>query len=180
MPNSFAPPRYSTPVIAMHWLTVLLVIAVYCLMEFKGIYPKDSPEREAMKMWHFTLGMTVFALTWLRLLLRARSKTPPITPPIPQWQRPLSMLTHGLLLAMLMFLPLTGWMMVNAFGNNVPFWGMELPPLAVADRAAGLRMKELHETIASLGYLLIGLHAIAALYHHHVMKDDTLQRMRPR
>ena len=81
---------------------------------------------------------------------------------------------------MLMFLPLTGWMMVNAFGNNVPFWGMELPPLAVADRAAGLRMKELHETIASLGYLLIGLHAIAALYHHHVMKDDTLQRMRPR
>lgn len=179
MPEALTPRRYSTPVIAIHWLTVLLVIAVYCLMEFKGIYAKGSPEREAMKAWHFTLGMTVFALTWLRLLFRARSKTPPITPPIPQWQRTLSMLTHGLLLAMLIMLPITGWMMVNAFGNAVPFWGMELPQLAMPDREAGLRLKDLHETVASFGYLLIGLHAVAGLYHHYVMKDDTLQRMRP-
>lgn len=173
------PRRYSTPVIALHWLTVLLVIAVYCLMEFKGIYPKGSPEREAMKAWHFTLGMTVFALTWVRLIFRATSKTPPIAPPIPQWQKTLSMLTHGLLLAMLILLPLSGWMTVNAFGNLVPFWGVDLPVLTTVDKEAARRIKELHETVASFGYVLIGLHAVAALYHHYVMKDDTLKRMRP-
>jgi len=41
------------------------------------------------------------------------------------------------------------------------------------------QVKELHETVATIGYFLIGLHALAALYHHYVRKDDTLRRMLP-
>jgi cytochrome b561 len=36
-----------------------------------------------------------------------------------------------------------------------------------------------HETLAPLGYWLIGLHAVAALFHHYFLKDDTLRRMMP-
>jgi len=45
-------PRFATPLIALHWLTLLLIAAVYALMEFKGIYPKGSAGREAMAQWH--------------------------------------------------------------------------------------------------------------------------------
>jgi len=36
-----------------------------------------------------------------------------------------------------------------------------------------------HETLAPLGYWLIGLHAAAALFHHYLLKDNTLMRMMP-
>jgi cytochrome b561 len=31
-----------------------------------------------------------------------------------------------------------------------------------------------------VGYFLIGLHAAAALFHHYVLRDDTLTRILPR
>lgn len=169
--------NYATPSIVLHWLTVLLIIAVYALIEFRGIFPKGTPERDMMKAWHMTLGMTVFALTWLRLLFNAVNKRPPITPTPPQWQRTLTQIAHGLLLAFLVFLPFSGWLMVSAFGKPVPFWGLELPALIDPMREVGKNIEELHEAIAKAGYALIGLHAVAALWHHHVMKDDTLKRM---
>jgi len=39
--------------------------------------------------------------------------------------------------------------------------------------------KEIHETGATVGYFLIGLHAAAALFHHYVVRDNTLRRMLP-
>ncbi len=40
-------------------------------------------------------------------------------------------------------------------------------------------LKEWHETLANLGYFVIGLHAAAALIHHYFWKDNTLLRMMP-
>ena len=42
------------------------------------------------------------------------------------------------------------------------------------------RFEELHEAVGQAGYWLIGLHAVAALGHHYVRRDGTLQRMLPR
>ncbi|MDR2154682.1 MAG: cytochrome b/b6 domain-containing protein, partial [Burkholderiaceae bacterium] len=47
------------------------------------------------------------------------------------------------------------------------------------DKALGKQIKEVHETVATIGYGLIGLHAAAALFHHYVMRDNTLLRMLP-
>jgi cytochrome b561 len=40
-------------------------------------------------------------------------------------------------------------------------------------------VKEVHETIGTIGYFLIGLHAAAALAHHYLWRDNTLLRMLP-
>jgi len=55
-----------------------------------------------------------------------------------------------------------------------------LPPLIDANRSLAKRIEDIHEVGANLGMLLIGLHAGAALIHHHLMRDDTLRRMLPR
>ena len=170
--------RYSGALIALHWLTLLLLIAVYALIELRGIYPKGSGPYLAMKTWHFMLGLTVLALLPLRLLARVGGgATPPIHPPLAVAQERLVKLVHLLLYLFLLVMPILGWLTLSTKGQVIPFFGLELPPLLGADKALGHQLEEIHETIGTLGYYLIGLHAAAALFHHYWTRDDTLKRM---
>jgi len=64
-------------------------------------------------------------------------------------------------------------------GKPVPFFGLELPPLASENKDLAKTIKEIHETVGEVGYYLIGLHAAAALFHHYILADNTLKRMLP-
>ncbi|HET8764722.1 MAG TPA: cytochrome b/b6 domain-containing protein [Rhodanobacter sp.] len=172
------PKHYSGALIALHWLTLLLLIAVYALIELRGIYPKGSDAYQLMKTWHFMLGLTVLGLLPIRLLLRAvGGATPPIHPPLAVAQERLAKLVHLLLYLFLLVMPVLGWLTLSAQGKVIPFFGLELPPLLGADKALGHQLEEIHETIGELGYYLIGLHAAAALFHHYWTRDDTMRRM---
>jgi cytochrome b561 len=76
--------------------------------------------------------------------------------------------------------PLVGWLVLSARGKPIPFFGLELPALLGASEALGKILKEIHEAGGTGGYFLIGLHAAAALFHHYVLKDDTVRRMLPK
>lgn len=172
--------RYNGFSIGVHWLTLALLVAVYALIELRGIYPKGSAAHEAMKTWHFMLGLTVFGIVFVRLALRAMFRTPPIQPPLPAWQHYLAATMHLLLYAFLLGMPVLGWLTLSAQGKVIPFFGLELPALLGPDKALGHSLEDLHQTIGTLGYYLIGLHAAAALYHHYIVHDDALRRMLPR
>ena len=169
--------RYHRLSISLHWLTLLLLIAVYALIELRGIYPRGSEARELMKQWHFMLGLLVFALLLVRLPARAILRAPPITPTPPAWQQWLAKAMHLALYAFLIGMPLLGWMVLSAEGKPIPFMGLSLPALIGPDDAQAERFEDIHTLLGTIGYWLIGLHAAAALYHHHVMRDDTLLRM---
>jgi len=171
--------RYSKLSISLHWLMLLLIAAVYACIELRELYPKGSDPREALKAWHFTLGLTVFALVWVRLLARLFQGRPPITPlPGPKVQL-LGRLMHGLLYLLMLAMPVLGWVTLSAEGHAIPFWGAELPPLVAPDERLAEQVEEIHELIGIAGYCLIGLHAAAALVHHYLFRDDTLVRMLP-
>ncbi len=172
--------HYAPAMIAMHWLMLLLLIAVYACIELREFFPKDSDPRAALKHWHFMLGLSVFALVWLRLLLRLLQTTPPITPPLPAWQQVSSRAVHGALYLIMIAMPLLGWSILSAAGKPIPFFIGNLPPLLAENRDLAETLEEIHEFIGTAGYVLIGLHAVAALYHHYVQGDDTLRRMLPR
>ena len=57
--------RYSGVSILLHWLMLLLIVAVYAAIEFREFFPKGSEPREALKLWHFMLGLSVLGLVWL-------------------------------------------------------------------------------------------------------------------
>lgn len=173
-------PRYGALTIGMHWLMLILLVAVYACIELRGFYPKGSALRDAMKTWHFMLGLSVFALVFVRIALRVAGRTPPIVPAPPPWQQRLAALGHLAIYAFLIAMPLLGWLVLSAAGKPVPFFGMQLPALVGPDKALAHGLEEIHETIGTIGYYLIGLHAAAALFHHYVMRDDTLLRMLPR
>jgi cytochrome b561 len=172
--------RYSAISITMHWLMFLLIVAVYACIELREIYPKGSDPREALKMWHFMLGLCVLLLIWVRLFFIVQTKRPEILPTPPKWQHVLSKIVQGLLYLLMIGLPILGWLMLSAKGKIIPFFGLELPALMGENKALGDLIKEIHETGGTIGYYLIGLHAAAALFHHYVMRDNTLLRMLPK
>ncbi len=163
--------------VALHWLMLLLIIATYATMDLKSFFPRKSPTRESMAIWHYMLGLSVFFLVWLRLSIRFAGATPAIEPQLPAWQIQLANVMHWALYALMIGLPLLGWLTLSAKGTPVPFFGMELPALIGKSEELAKWFKEIHEAIATAGYFLIGLHAAAALYHHYLRRDNTLKLM---
>ena len=78
-----------------------------------------------------------------------------------------------------MKVPLLGWLTLSASGKPIPFFGLELPAIWPQDKGFADTLKDLHETIGEIGYFLVGAHALAALYHHYIVRDNTLRRMLP-
>lgn len=171
--------RFHPLSIGAHWLTLLLLVAVYALIELKGVFPKGSEARELAKTWHAMLGLAVFAIVFVRLGLRAACPAPGIQPPPPIWQARAARAMHIALYTFLVGMPLLGWLVLSAKGKPVPFFGLELPALMAPDKSLARSLEDLHEAIGTAGYFLIGMHAAAALWHHHILGDDTLRHMLP-
>ena len=65
-------PRYASLSIALHWLMLVLLVAVYACIELRELFPRGSEPRELIKTWHFMLGMLVLVLVTARLWARWR------------------------------------------------------------------------------------------------------------
>jgi superoxide oxidase len=170
--------RYGRLSIVLHWITLALLIGVYACIELREMYPRGSELREALKMWHFMLGLTVFVLVWVRIAARLMGNTPPIVPTAPRWQLIIANIVELALYGLMIVLPILGWVTLSAEGKPIPYFGVQLPALVGESKALAERTEELHVTLATVGYFLIGLHAAAALFHHYVRRDNTLERMK--
>ena len=172
--------KYPATAIAIHWLVLVLIIAVYALILLRENYPRGSDIRETLKSLHYSFGLTVLALTVLRLALRTFFwRPPPITPPVPTWLVIPAAVAHAALYVLLLAMPVAGWMILSAEGDPIQFFGLNLPPLLPPDKELAGQIEEVHEIGGTIGYFLIGAHAAAALFHHYVIRDDTLTRMLP-
>lgn len=170
------PERYSRASIILHWLMLLVLVAVYAAIEFREYWPKGSAPRDLLKNWHFMLGLSIFGLVWLRIAARLVWPAPrPL--PGPAWQRRLAATTHLALYLFLIAMPVAGWLVLSGEGRTILFFGFTLPPLIAPDGALAERMEEWHELGGTIGYGLVGLHAAAALFHHYILKDKVLLRM---
>jgi superoxide oxidase len=172
-------PRYGSLLIGLHWLMLLLIAAVYASIELREMYPRGSAIREGMKTLHFTLGIAIFLLVWLRVYARLKGPSPAILPPPPRWQLTVAQATELAMYLLMIAMPLLGWLSLSAAGDPVSLFGLPLPRLIGADERLAAQLEEVHETIGKIGYGLIGLHALAALVHHYIQRDNTLKRMLP-
>ena len=171
--------RYGSLSIGLHWLMLLLIAGVYACIELRGNFPKGSDIREGLKTWHFMLGLSILVLVLVRLAAHFIGTVPRIEPDPPKWQSLFAKLMHIALYTLMIGMPLLGWLTLSAEGKLVPFFGLQLPSLVGESKSIAGWAKELHETGGTVGYFLIGLHAAAALFHHYVVRDNTLRRMLP-
>lgn len=137
------------------------------------------------KMWnpfplHKGTGIIILVLSLARLGWRLTWTMPEWPATMGQVQRLVAKATHITLYALMIVVPVTGWIMSSANSKYpISIWGLfEWPKLAVAKGSALAEVA--HEGHEILGYLmaaLVAMHVAAALHHHFVLKDNVLRRM---
>lgn len=174
-----ARPRYAPVLRRLHWLMALLVLAAYLLIEQRGLFPRGSSGRAAMMQGHFWAGISVFVLVWWRLLARRRFGAPAVTPALDRATALAARLIHLALYAFFIVMPLLGLATAWSDGKQVmiPFAGVALPALLPENEALAHQLEDLHGAIGEAFYWVIGLHVLAAIWHHAFRRDDTLRRM---
>ena len=163
-----------------HWGMFALVVLAYLGANLHGVLPRGSAARANVLAGHFLAGIAVFLLVWPRIWLRFKGGVPPIHPPLNPWLRGLSGLTHLALYAFLVVQPLLGFVTAQYTGKKIGLFGITvIPQWVTVDNDFGHRLEDVHVFVADLFYWIIGLHILAALWHHYVTRDDTLVRMLP-
>lgn len=177
-PSAAPDQRYTPVAIAFHWLLAIAIVCSFCV----GLYMSSltmSPTRLKLFNWHKWAGISILALSALRLLWRL-SHRPPADIPMPAWQQRAAHLTHQLLYALFFAVPLAGWAYSSAAGFPVVVFGLiPLPDFVPVDKPLAETLKALHKLLAfGLAAVVIG-HVLAALKHHLIDRDGLLSRMWP-
>lgn len=175
--NSLIMAKFNPILIFLHWLMVVLIIAVYVCMETRGFFPKDSDPRNLLKNLHFMLGISVLLMVVVRIVVRLATTVPAIIPATKPIDKIAANVMHATLYIFMVSMPILGWLTLSAYGKPIPFFGFELPPLIEKNTELRDLLKEIHEIGATIGYFLLGGHAAAGLFHHYIKKDNTLLRM---
>lgn len=169
--------RFAKSQIILHWLTLVMVILTYSAMLLKDSVPDDSVA--LVKDLHFNFGLSVFVLMFIRLGLRQHHPAPSITPALQEWQALGAKIFHWLLYLLFLSLPILGFLTLSYGGKPWMLLGWQVPQWVTPDVGIRRTLKMVHETLATTGYFVVGIHALAAIYHHYVRGDDTLRRMMP-
>lgn len=183
------PSRYGAVAMTLHWIIAAAIITnLYIGLEASDL-PRGDPDKFTMLSWHKSIGLTVLALSILRLVWRWMNPVPPPPQGLNRWVRISGTLMHHLFYFLIIVIPLAGWMMVSsgAQGHGTPFFGVfdwpAFPILSGLPRSAAHPYHETFETVhVWLAWAMIGLvplHILAGLYHHVVKHDNVLLRMIP-
>lgn len=185
------PPRrdsYGTVAIVLHWAIALLIIGnVAGALAFGALLESADPADKQLGFQliqlHKASGLTVLALSVVRLGWRLAHGFLPLPAPMPAWQKAAARATHLSFYVLMIGVPLLGWAMVSASPLDFPihYFGLfEWPQLPLAtDKALADRLAGAHETLAFATMAVLVLHVAGALKHHFVDRDGVLGRMLP-
>ena len=170
--------RYSSMSVGLHWLMLLLIAAAYITMEFRGVFERGTEQRNLMVYSHYLLGLSILVLVIFRVLVRLITATPE-REQYGRFQQISAKLMFLALYALMILMPLLGWATISAEGKVVTVFSWQLPALLAENKDLAHVLEEIHVILGKVGYFLIGLHALAGLFHHFVKGDNTLKRMLP-
>ena len=175
-----ASPRYDPVAQALHWLTfALLAVSIPIAILLANVEFRDAL-KYALYDVHQSIGLTVGALTLARLAWRWRNPPPPRPSSLPPGLVLGERIVHAALYALLLIMPMLGWLADSALGFAPNYWWLvELPPLLEKNNPLGLWLLGFHKWLGFALLALLALHVGAALWHHFVRRDGTLGRMLP-
>jgi len=170
---------------ALHWLMALIILTLIGVGIYMAELPTDTAEQKqyAFQFYglHKSFGVVILALIVLRLVWIRISPAPALPSVFAPKERAVVKALQGLLYLLMIVMPLSGYLMSNAGGHPINFFGLgELPALIGKSKAVGGFAHEVHEIMGWTMLVLIVLHMAGALKHR--LKDkggetDILKRM---
>ncbi|HVB48265.1 MAG TPA: cytochrome b/b6 domain-containing protein [Burkholderiales bacterium] len=172
--------HYSAPTQVLHWLTAILVLIAFIYGPGGSEERVYSAARDFGRQLHETLGLSVLTLTLLRVVWRAFDKHP-APPPAARWMSVTASVVQVALYVLLFAVPLTAisgaWLEGHAL---TLLGGLAVSPAVIESHDLGVRIAEIHTWLGDAIMWLAGAHALAALFHHLMLKDRVLRSMLPR
>lgn len=170
------PIHYAKPQIIIHWLMFTLILFVIASVEMREFFGKGSGIRAELKDIHIWLGELVFVLLLFRVAIRTGFAQPA---PMGSDQQQIFLMksVHLLMYFLMLTIPLTGILLLQASGKDSSILGFAIPELVSPSRGLKKAIKSIHEVLSNSFYVLIALHVSAALWHHYILKDDTFVRI---
>jgi cytochrome b561 len=164
----------------LHWAIVLLILPQYFLVEGADEFPEVSQQAAQLMGLHKSLGFLVLVLALVRIGWKVINRPHPAPIGDVAWQRKAAAAGHGMLYLLIVLQPLTGWIMVSAGDYSFSLFGwLTVPPLVRPNHDLHEALEEVHEVLFWLTVAVATVHVAAALFHHWVLRDDTLRRMLP-
>jgi cytochrome b561 len=170
---------YTRTAVSLHWIIFILVCCGWALGQYMtGL--QFSPQKLRYVSWHKWLGVTVFSAALVRLAWRLYRPAPPLPMTMTVLQRRAATAMHGFLYALLLVIPVTGWLFSSASGVPTVYLGLlQLPDLLNKDKALADGLKQVHAALNWTLLVFVSGHALFALKHHFIDRDNVLVRMIP-
>ena len=170
---------YDRLVKAAHWSTLLLIAAAYGVAWMSHAVATKEQHAIFVEL-HRSLGVTIFALTVFRLAWRWHARVPSLPADLPAIQKVAARVTEYGLYVLMLAQPILGVLHTNAQGRRIDFYFLrELPTIVGPDKVLAKQAIALHDLVAYVLLAIIALHAVAALFHHFVRRDNVLKAMLP-
>ena len=163
-----------------HAVVVALIVLQLILGWSMGLLPEHSSAQALVIEAHESCGLLLLGVALFFILWAVVLNQRPENDGIKGWQRKLSLWVHGLLFALIILEPLLGLTLVELGGHAVSFFGIgHIPAFLGRHHDAAEVVEDVHAFVAWCIVVVAGLHALAALYHHFIERDDVLVGMIP-
>jgi cytochrome b561 len=172
--------RYNTAAMVFHWLTAALMFATLPVAWAMVSFDKHDPARDFWFTIHKSLGVTIFALVLARIIWRAIHAPPSLTGRVARWEAWTARANHFLLYAILVVMPVSGYVLSAASGHAPVYFGLFQMPGLPESKPMAHAAAVVHLATQWVVYVVIVLHLLAVAWHVAIRRDGTLERMLPR
>ncbi|WP_417565187.1 cytochrome b [Marinobacter sp.] len=165
--------RYGAVSRGVHWIMAILLLAMLgSEVWFEAL--EDTLSEASLMAWHQSIGLTLLGLVvfrgFWRWLNRSRLAPPVRWASVAKWG-------HIALYALMILMPLSGLAAALGEGDTVTFFGWTVfahgPEVEWLESSG----EDVHEVLANVLWLMIGVHVAAALAHQYLLDDRIMKRM---
>jgi cytochrome b561 len=168
--------RYTRTAMLLHWLVALLLLGQFAF----GWYLETIPARGYFVNLHKSTGLLIGLVILLRLGWRLSHPPPPLPASVPRWQQQAAAASHYLLYALMLVMPLSGYIASNFSRFGILFFNtVKLEPWGIDSKLVYGIFNQTHIVSSWLLLALVMVHVLAALKHRLVDHDSVLSRMLP-
>ncbi|HVY16384.1 MAG TPA: cytochrome b [Rhodopila sp.] len=170
--------RYDSFAIALHWATAILVLTQFVLSQAWDFFPR--PEKHLLIVAHMSFGILLSVVLLVRIAWRL-APSHHVAPASSGLLEFVAQAAHYILYALLVAEAVLGYVLRWSGNESMSFFGLQIPPpFAPFSKDLHHLVGETHAVIGWTIVIVAACHALAALFHHYVLRDGVLLRMLPR
>ena len=164
----------------IHWLMAALIFVTLPLGVWASLLPGGDRMRIEILFFHKSIGVTVLGLIALRIVWRLVVGAPAYAEPLGKLIQVASRAGHLALYALMIAMPVSGYLASTAGGRAVSWFGLfELPRLVAKDRSLAVAASWAHLVFAWMLAFVLAAHLSAVVWHAVIKRDSVLTRMWP-